>query len=284
MGDREEMRKPMVKLVVASFIAVCIITVLVMYQQSIISKEQATEKDTTVATPSSEIRIEKSGIIVSSYDSTSVIDDRLSAMSEDQRKFVFHDHVGTTFALYIADLNNQKFVRHDLPQNNPTNGIMALEWIDDDTIGVEGHINPYIRSYYMLNVSNGIWSEPLHGLFFTWTPKGLFYAEAYPNSHGGNSIKSADGTVVYSIHSEESKSIIEGLWFNATGNRVAYFEQSDVDYKITLVIATFDDPNTLHIDKRIPYAGATGDIEWSGENQIEISQGGSSTRVTIKLE
>jgi hypothetical protein len=282
----------LIRVTATLILAVWVVSVPVTSQQSVSGTEHVVENGSLMELPSTridvapfaELKLENERTESSLYDSSLASEANVSAMSGDHSKFALYGFVDNTHTLYIADLMNRKLTRYDLPQKDATNAIMDVEWIDDNTLGVEGHINPYICSYYMLNISSGVWSEPLHGLFFTWTAKGLFYAESVPFSNGGKSIISADGTAIYAIGSEESDSIIEGLWFNAKVERVIFFERNHVSDKITLVVATLDGINPLHIDKRIPYEGATGAIEWTGDNQIEIIDEGTPKRVIIKLE
>jgi hypothetical protein len=271
--------KSFIRVLATLFLAIWTVSVPVSSQQSV-SDTVLVAENGSKQEPS--IHGDTSAVVA--HYSTGASEANVSAMSEDHSKFAFESFVDNTHTLYIADLTNQKLTRYDLPQKDATNAIMDVEWIDGNTIGVDGHINPYIGSYYMLNISSGIWSEPLHGLFFTWTPRGLFYAEAVPFSNGGKSIISADGTVIYAISSEESDSIIEGLWFNANVDRVVFFERNHASDQTTLVVATLDGANPLHIDKRILYEGATGAIEWTGDNQIEVIEDGTPRRVIIKLE
>jgi hypothetical protein len=82
------------------------------------------------------------------------------------------------------------------------NAIDRLDWIDDDTIGIEGHINPSLGEYRILKARSGEVKRSFLGNGFTWSPVTKRLGQLCWQPHGiPDALRSdcvqVDGTTVY---------------------------------------------------------------------------------------
>src|SRR5690606_35462796 len=116
---------------------------------------------------------------------------------------------------------------------------------------------PSVASYARLNIETGTWEQPDYGIYFTPSPTSqLFYAEGIHHVSGASRIKTAGNQEVYVP--DDGRRIVEGLFFNTWGDRMAFFEEDDNGDNKKLVIAAVNSDYTLSVEKHIPYESATG--------------------------
>ncbi|MEO3945835.1 hypothetical protein [Gorillibacterium sp. CAU 1737] len=110
-----------------------------------------------------------------------------------------------------------------------SNAILALDWIDENTLGVEGHVNPSTSEYFVVDIPTGTVTKSYAGALFTALPGGsIFYRGHIPYGQELEVKDSyyVDDTLVYV--SDEPETTLSYPQFSKDLTKVAFVEKSDI--------------------------------------------------------
>ncbi|WP_438435011.1 hypothetical protein [Gorillibacterium sp. sgz500922] len=188
--------------------------------------------------------------------------------------------LGESLSLGIVDLSSNAVEEMTIPSAY-SNAIVGIDWINDQTIGVEGHVNPATSEYFIVDVASKQILKRYVGSLFTPLPNGsIIYRGQIPLGQEDQVQDSyfIDDTLVYT--SEQAIGTLEYPQFSKDMKHVVFMETSDNGNKIKkgdidLAAKTVAVTETVDVPE-----GAVGNLVFDGTDSSPSIVDGNS-KLTI---
>jgi hypothetical protein len=211
----------------------------------ILSKEERKQLNKSV--------FEKDGILYLYHEKsgkiTSLLDDGVPkynpVISPDRKKLAFvYGELEPNYnemTLGVLDLKN-KSVQPLVIKSKNSNMVMYVEWIGNDKVGVEGHVNPSTSEYFVFDVISGQYIKQYLGSLFTVMPNEMILYRAHIPHGGETKVKDElvlEDTIIYT--SDEKETSLGYPQLSPKHKKIAFIERNDeaVNGK-KLIVADFD--------------------------------------------
>lgn len=164
--------------------------------------------------------------------------------------FAYTKNNGGTYYRKVGIYNTDNKTEKEIEiQNQYINQITYIEWMDNNTIGIEGHINPSTSGFFVIDTSDGKILKQYIGALFTILPdkKSILYRENIPHFSQKTRKESfyIDDSVVYTADNINDRFSYPQI--SSSSDKIAFVEQNNVVYA-DLDISNKSISNVMKVD------------------------------------
>lgn len=133
--------------------------------------------------------------------------------------------------------------------------LLEFEWIDEERIIIEGHVNPALNVYIIYDLTSNSFSS-YDGLYFVWdeTYENMYYVEKTPywsDEQTAEKILDMDGNVYF--ETEAGQTLVNNLILDAGGTAIGFFIQ---DESTSFEVIDMDTAELLYEEQNVSYQNA----------------------------
>jgi hypothetical protein len=179
---------------------------------------------------------------------------------------------------------------------NACASVLDMVWLNEDTLGLECHINPSLSNYLLINSASGKCQKHYYGYNFCWSPDGkvLAHVGAIPHfapaeskseylQFNDKTVYPRPGKPVYK--KKEIHSFAGAFVWSPDSARVAFLDSIDEKKSVSLVVVSRDGAVTIK-PLGIPLS-ETVEIHWNhdsnGNSQSLTLQTSTKRQLLLKL-
>lgn len=154
------------------------------------------------------------------------------------------------------------------------NAILRMEWLSSDRLGYEGHVNPSLSEYRVVNLSSGKIIKTLPGARFQWSPDRKKFATLgwLPHFNAPETLHQfirINGRTVYTLPNGRLVDYVASDFsWSADSTKVAFLERDESLNLIKLVILTTGGRITTAILS--PTTDVTLGIAWLSNDAVAV--------------
>jgi hypothetical protein len=199
------------------------------------------------------------------------------SLSPNLGKIAFVDKMNLSNPIWgiiqIIDLKSGEISSIPLAENY-ANAFENVEWVDDNTVAITGHVNPSLCTYEIYDINKAVRKNIYYGIGFMWNKakSRLYYTIPAPHfanvDKGKNTIVNQDGDVLY--QSSSNVMILSGSSLSNDDSKIAFFEDDLTSGALNLVIGDKKDDKNICIQKRLKWENSLGKISWDDMNVIRV--------------